>query len=134
MYDSGTFKLCNLENIAENGLMPKQVLNVVNKFWFEMRTIGINRQYLAKGVNERVDLLIRIPRNDNIEIGQYAVLGNGEQYRITNITHGYNDAYYTRIVNKEFYRGYNTVHIVDLDYTEITLMKIEEYYEVGYDS
>lgn len=132
MYDSGTFKLCNLVNKAENGAMPKEKLAVKNKFWFEMRTIGINRQYLAKGVNEKIDLVIRIPRYDDIEIGQYAVLGNGDQYRITFITHGHNDNYYTRLENKTFYKGYKTAHIVDLDYTEITLQKLEENYEVDY--
>lgn len=130
MFDSGTFKLCNLENIAENGAMPKEKLVVKNKFWFEMRTIGINRQYLAKGVNERVDLVVRIPRYDDIEIGQYAVLGNGDQYRISFLTHGYNDAYYTRLDKGTFHKGYKTVHIVDLDYTELTLVKVEDYYEV----
>lgn len=130
MYDSGTLKICNLTNIAENGLMPREVLSVNNKFWFEMRTIGINRQYLARGVNERIDLVVRIPRNDKIEVGQYAVLGNGEQYRISHITHGYNSQYFSRMVKKDFYEGYRTVNVVDLDYTELTLVKNENYYEV----
>ena len=130
MFDSGTIKICSLTNQAENGLMPKEVLAVESKHWFEMRTIGINRQYLAKGVNERVDLLVRIPRNDKVQIGQYAVLGNGEQFRITNITHGHVEQAFSRIDKGEFYRGYRTARIVDLDHTEITLMKLENYYEV----
>lgn len=132
MYDSGTIKICNLINQSENGLMPKQKLCVQNKFWFEMRTIGINRSYLAKGVNERVDLLVRIPRYDNVEIGQYAVLGNGDQYRITLVTHGHNESHYARIDKGDFHKGYKTAYIVDLDYTELTLMKIEDNYEVEY--
>lgn len=130
MYDSGTLKVCNLTDIAENGTMPKQILSVVNKYWFEMRTIGINRRYLAKGVNENIDLLVRIPRDNNIEIGQYAVLGNNDQYRISNVSHGHEQPYYTRLVKKDFYQGYHTVYITELDYTELTLVKLENYYEV----
>lgn len=134
MYDSGTLKVCNLIDIAENGSMPKEILCPINKYWFEMRTIGINRRYLARGVNENIDLLVRIPSDNKIEIGQYAVLGNGDQYRITNVSHGHEQPYFTRMVKKDFYQGYKTVYITELDYTELTLAKIENYYEVDNDS
>lgn len=127
MRDSGTLFICNLINQSQNGNMPKEVLSKVAKYWFEMRTIGINRQYLAKGVNQNIDLLVRIPRDNKVEIGQYVVLGNGDQYHIDNVSHGYDDTVYSRMANKHYYK---TIHIVGLDYTELTLSKVENYYDV----
>lgn len=133
MYDSGVLTICNLVNVAENGAMPKQVLCPQSKHWFEIRTIGMQRQYLAKGVNEQIDLLVRIRRNNNVHIGQHIVLGNGDQYRISLLTQGHDESFYTRLVTKEFYKGYNTARIVDLDYTELTLIKLEKNFEVQND-
>lgn len=116
MYDDGVLYICNLDNVAENGMMPRQVLKIQNKYWFEQRTVGINRSYLAKGVNQQVDLLLRIHFDNNIAIGQYAVLGNGSQYHIDNVQHYKGDSTY--------YSDY------DLRYTEITLSRLESYYAV----
>lgn len=134
MRDNGTLYICDLTNKAENGLMPHQVLTIKSKYWFERRTIGVTRQYQAKGVNEQVDLLVRIAPDHNINIGQYAVLGNGEQFRITMVNHGYDYTEYTRVYKKEFYiNGYHTSRLTGLDYTELTLMKVEDYYELETD-
>lgn len=127
MRDNGVLFICNLIDTSENGEMPKEKLNKISKYWFERRTIGINRAYMAKGVNEQIDMLVRIIKDENIEIGQYAVLGNGDQYRITNVSHGYDQNDYTRMVNQKYYK---TARIVGLDYTELTLMKVEKYYDV----
>lgn len=130
MFDSGTLFVCNLTDERVNGDAPKQVLSKLNKFWFERRTIGIKRQYLAKGVNEQIDLLVRIKGTQNISIGQYVVLGNGDQYRIDNVSTGHEENEYTRMVNQKYYK---TARIVGLDYTELTLSKLENYYDVATD-
>lgn len=127
MRDSGVLYICELTNIACNGLMPKEVLKKVSKYWFEMRTVGINRQYLAKGVNEQVDLLVRIPRDLKVRIGEYVMLGNGSQYHIDNISHGHDESLFSRMVNQKYYK---TARIVGLDYTELTLSKLENNYDV----
>lgn len=85
--DNGVLFICTLENVAQNGLKPVQKLVVQNKFWFQERTIGLNRQYLAKGVNERVDLYVYIHHNRKVRAGMYAMLGNGEQFRINSVHH-----------------------------------------------
>ncbi len=131
MFDSGTLFICDLIDTSENGNAPKEELKRTNKFWFERRTIGINRQYLAKGVNERIDLLVRVKGIQNISIGQYVELGNGDQFRIDNVSHGNTEAEYTRIVKKDFINGYKTARIVGLDYTELTLSKLEKNYDVA---
>lgn len=130
MYDSGVLFICNKENISDNGDMPVETLIKKNKYWFEMQTIGINRSYLAKGVNERVDLVVRVHGTQNISIHQYCVLGNGDQYRITLVSHGHEQSEFTRMVNQKYYK---TARIVGLDYTELTLMKLEKNYALQTD-
>lgn len=119
MKDAGLIKVCTLENIAEAGQMPKEVLIVHSLQSFEERTVGYNRQYAAKGVSEQVDMLVRIWRDNTIRIGMYAVLTdyegqedeNGDQYRITNVQQVY-DA-----------NG--------LKNTDLTLSRLEEFYELA---
>lgn len=127
MRDDGVLFICDLVNSAPNGDMPKEVLTKVGKYWFENRTIGINRQYMAKGVNETIDKVVRISKTEDVHIGQYAMLGNGDQYRISMITSGYEQREFTRMVNSKYYK---TARIIGLDYTELTLEKVENYYDV----
>ena len=127
MRDDGVLFICDLTNSAQRGDMPKETLTKVGKFFFENRVIGINRQYLAKGVNEQVDRLVRIAKAENIRIGQYAVLGNGEQFVITNVSHGHDERELTRQANKNYYK---TITITSLAYTELQLMRLENYYDV----
>ena len=110
MRNDGVLFICVLRDISENGEIPHEVLTRVSRYWFEIRTIGINRQYLAKGVNERVDLLVRILFDTSVRIGQYALLGNGEQFRIDNVSYVTDDD--------------------GLRETELTLSRVENYYDV----
>lgn len=109
--DDGILFICRLDNLAEDGDMPCEKLAKINRHWYEERVIGMNRQYLAKGVNEQIDLLVRIHHDRNVRIGMFAVLGNGEQFRITNVS-----------------------HITDgLRYTDLTLERLDEFYDVAGD-
>lgn len=127
MRDDGTLFICDLINQAENGEMPREILSVKNKYWFENRTVGYGRAYTAMGVNQRVDRLVRIDRDYNIEAGQYAVLGNGEQFRITLVSHGEDVNPRTKQFNSYYYRQ---PEIVGLPYTELTLVRLEDNYDV----
>lgn len=107
--DDGILFLCQLENISNDGDMPKESLVKVSRHWYEERMIGINRQYLARGVNEQVDLLARIHHDRTARIGMYVLLGNGDQFRISNVS-----------------------HIEDgLRYTDLTLGRLEDFYDVA---
>lgn len=128
MFDSGTLFVCNLTNTAEKGDMPKMQLEKVNKYWFENRYVGYNRSYTAMGVNERVDMLVRIPRDESVRIGQYVILGNGEQLRIDLVSHGQDVNPRTKTVNQNYYRQPT---IVGLKYTELTLSRLDENYDVA---
>lgn len=128
MFDSGTLFVCNLTNTAENGDMPRYELERVNKYWFENRYIGYNRSYTAMGVNERIDMLVRIPRDETVRIGQYVELGNGDQYRISLISHGLDVNPRTKSVDSKYYR---TPTLVGLKYTELTLVRLDTNYDVA---
>lgn len=128
MRDDGVLFVCDLVNDAGNGEMPSETLSIVNKYWFENRTIGFSRFYTAQGVNQRVDRLVRIPWDMNIQIGQYAVLGNGEQFRITMVSHGEDTNPRTKMVDSKYYRQ---PVIAGLKYTELTLTRVENYYAVA---
>lgn len=127
MRDDGVLYICNLVNTAENGDMPKEVLQIVNKHWFENRTIGYGRFYSAQGVNQRVDRLVRVNLDNKIRIGQYAVLGNGEQFRIDMVSNGQEVFERTKMVDSKYYRQ---PKIAGNKYTEITLSRVENYYDV----
>lgn len=90
MMDAGHIAVCDLNNTADAGQMPVEVLEIVTEADFEERAIGLNRQYAAKGVNEQIDLLARIWRDGSVRIGMYAVVSDSDydgQYRITNVQH-----------------------------------------------
>lgn len=128
MFDSGVLYVCDLVDTAEKGDAPKQKLKRKNKFWFERRYVGVTRQYLAKGVQEQIDLLVRIHDFQNVSIGQYVVLGNGDQYRVTMVNQGNEMMEYTRMVNQKYYK---TARIVGLNYTELTLQRMVTNYDVA---
>lgn len=88
MRDAGLVQVCNLTNTAQAGLMPNEVLAPVFSDYFEERVVGYGRYYQAKGVNEQIDMLIRVNRTTSARIGMYAVLTMSEndgQYRIIQV-------------------------------------------------
>ena len=89
--DTGIVGIYTLENTAEKGDMPKEQLVEHFYAYYGERTISYNRQYQAKGVQEQVDLLIRIwDEGYNVRIGMYAII-DCEQYRITNVARALDD-------------------------------------------
>lgn len=128
MRHDGVLFVCNLTENQENGDMPDLTLTKVNKYWFEMRPISFSRQYLAKGVNEQVDIVARIPYDTSVKIGQYAMLGNGEQYRIDNINHSQEEFTRSKMIDSKYYRQPT---ITSLKYTDLTLSRIEDFYAVA---
>lgn len=118
MMDAGRIIICRLENVASSGEMPSDALVTVATADFEERVIGYGRQYDALGVNEQIDMLVRIWREPLVRIGMYAVLTDyegqinedGDQYRIDNVQ-----------------------HLLDADglkVTDITLSRMDELYDV----
>lgn len=109
--DSGTLTVCTLGNMAEAGMMPVWALVVRSRHWYGERTVGYGRYYAAMGANQRIDQLVRIHQDRGIQAGMYAVLGNGEQYRIENVAQGGEDT--------------------ELRWTDLTLVRLEDRYDVA---
>lgn len=110
LFDDGILQICTLKNKAESGEMPKEALVPGKEHFYGERTVGYGRQYAAKGVNEQVDMLVRIWQDRSIRIGMY-VLVDGDQYRIDNVQHLYDDD--------------------GLRVTDLTLQRLEELYDVS---
>ncbi|MBO5513734.1 MAG: hypothetical protein J5961_03990 [Mogibacterium sp.] len=124
MMNDGLIILCSLTNRAESGDMPREVLEPlkeegeVQEWGFEDRVVGYGRQYEAKGVSERIDMLVRIWRAP-ARIGMYAVLTDyegqenpeGDQYRIDNVQ--------------------QTLNRDGLKVTDLTLYRLDQLYEVS---
>ncbi len=87
MLFEGTLRLCELQNVADPGEMPTEKLVVVSYHYYGDRTIGYGRQYAAMGVQQQVDRLIRIWRDENVTVKQYALLDDGKQYRVDMVQH-----------------------------------------------
>lgn len=92
LMDDGTVEFFNLTNAAEAGAMPdERLVSAGPAQGFSEVTFGVTRQYLAKGVDEQVDMVIQIwPEAVRPKIGQIAVLTDyeyqeneeGDQFRI----------------------------------------------------
>ena len=87
MLFNGVLKICTLQNVADSGEMPTEKLVVVSRHYYGDRIIGYNRQYAAMGVSQQVDRLVRIWRDENITVKQYALLDDGKQYRVDMVQH-----------------------------------------------
>jgi hypothetical protein len=87
MLFEGTLKICNLQDTAGPGEMPTEKLVVQSYHYYGDRTIGYGRQYAAMGVEQQVDRLVRIWRDESVHVRQYALLDDGQQYRIDMVQH-----------------------------------------------
>lgn len=104
---TGLCTIYSLVNIATAGLKPTEKLVKITDAYYEERTVGYNRIYAALGADHRFDLLIRVFNTDLPEEGMYVILEDQKQYQID-------------IAQK----------IVGRDCVDLTLMRVEDYYEV----
>jgi len=110
----GIVYLAELKNTADAGDMPHDRLQYISRHWYEERMIGLTRQYAAKGARERIDMIIRIREfKPAARIGLFAILGNGDQFRILNVSRGYDDEH-------------------GLKFTELTLERLDKLYDIQY--
>lgn len=117
MMDAGLVTLCNLENTAEGGDMPKEQLVPWETLQFETRNIGVTRFYAAQGANQQIDMLIRVWRV-NAKAGMYAVLTDYEGQESES-----GDQYQIDLVQQ-------TLDANGLKVTDLTLRRVNRLYEV----
>ena len=86
MLADGMLEIYDLVNTAEAGEMPVEQLvprKDAEPYYYTNRTVTYERFYAAKGVDQRIDKLVRIWEAP-VEIGCYVVLDGGDQYRVEN--------------------------------------------------
>ena len=110
MIFEGKVKFYSLTNIAADGRMPVEMLVCKGEAYYGERVIGYSRQYAAMGIDQRIDKLIRIWRDETITVHDYAIPEDGQQYRIDNVQHLLDDD--------------------GLKVTDLTLYRLEDNYEV----
>lgn len=114
MFDAGLVSICTLTNTAAAGNMPAERLSILETMYFGELTVGMNRFYAAQGVNQQVDLMIRVWRCPCAQAGRYAVLEYSDydgQYRIQQVQHRLDDD--------------------GLKVTDLTLTRLEANYDVA---
>lgn len=108
MRDGGIVTLYTLENTAEPGFMPVEKLVEKGTAYYSYSTAGITRIYAAMGANRQFDLVIRCHNMTELPEGvKYAIPEDGKQYRID-----------------------PAQPIYDADAIDLTLVRLEDYYDV----
>ena len=106
MDEVGLLKICSLENTAAAGHAPDEKLVEIESAYYEQRRAGITRIYQAMGADRRFDLIVRCFNTSVPREGLYVVIDE-EQFRID-------------ICQK----------IIGQDAVDLTLIKLERYYDV----
>lgn len=107
MRDGGILTIYSLQNTADNGFMPNEQLVSEGTAFFSYRTIGMSRLYAALGANRNIEQLVRCWNTDLPIEGKYVIIDN-VQYRID--------------VSQA---------IVDEDAVDLTLVRLEDFYDVA---
>lgn len=107
MKDEGKLTLYDLVNTSAAGDAPAEKLIAVGEEFYAEKTVGYNRIYAARGANEQVDKVVRCYNTNLPYEAKYAILEDGVQYQIT---------------VKQM--------IVDEGCTDLTLVRVEDYYDV----
>lgn len=109
MREGGIVKLYALENVAEPGFMPAEKLVEKGKAFYAKRTSGVTRRYAALGANRDYSYVIRCWNMTELPDGAvYAIPEDGEQYRID-----------------------PAEPIFDQDAIDLTLVRLEDFYDVS---
>ena len=107
MRDGGILTIYSLNDVRENGFMPQEKLVSEGTAFFSYRTIGVTRLYAALGANRNIEKLVRCWNTDIPEKGKYVII-DGVQYRID-----------------------VAQAIVDEDAVDLTLVRLEDFYDVA---
>ena len=109
MRDDGLLTFYTLSNISLPGRMPVEKLVSVSSAYYGRRTVGVTRLYAAAGANRNFDVLVRCHNTPTVPgDAKYVILEDGYQYRID-----------------------LAQEIVELDAVDLTLVRLEELYDVA---
>lgn len=107
MRDGGILTICTLGNDGENGFMPQERLIPIGTAFFAYRTIGVTRLYAALGASRDIEKLVRCWNTEFPYEGKYVIIDD-IQYRVDAVQ-----------------------QIVEEDAADLTLVRLEDFYDVA---
>lgn len=109
MRDDGILTFYELTITSLPGRMPVEQLASVSTAYYGRRTAGVTRLYAAAGANRDFDVLVRCYNTPSLPEGaKFVILEDGNQYRIDMVQ-----------------------EMVDLDAIDLTLVRLEDFYDVA---
>lgn len=109
MRDDGLLTFYSLNNISLPGRMPVEKLVSVSTAFYSRLTVGVTRYYAAAGANRNFDVLVRCHNTLTVPEGsKFVILEDGKQYRIDVVQ-----------------------EIVERDAVDLTLVRLEDFYDVA---
>lgn len=83
----GIVRIYEVKNIALPGDMPKDGLTLKATLRYDERTVGVTRYRLALQDQEKIELMIRVPRLSFVSAQDIAIPNDGKQYKIVQKQH-----------------------------------------------
>lgn len=109
MRDDGILTFYNLTNISLPGRMPVEKLVPASAAYYGRRAVGVTRLYAAAGANRDFDIVVRCHNTPAVPDGaKFVILEDEKQYRIDAVQ-----------------------ELPDLDAVDLTLVRLEEFYDVA---
>ena len=115
MFDGGEVKTYKITDISQPGDMPVEGLALQSTCYFEERSIGMTRNYMAMQSNAKVDRLIRIWQDRAVTVGCVCVITDGIE----------TDTQYRVVANQ------HTVNENGLKVTDLTLERLGTIYDIS---
>lgn len=83
MHDAGKLTVYKLMNVSQPGRMPVEKLVKITDAYYDELTVGVTRAYAALSANQQIDMLVRCYNTTLPAAAEYAILEDGQQYRIS---------------------------------------------------
>lgn len=84
-FNDGVVKICEVDNMALDGDMPKNGLVLKRTMRYKERTVGLTRYYAALQASVRVQYVLRCQRLRDVSTQDMAIPNDGKQYRIVQV-------------------------------------------------
>ena len=109
-FNDGLVKIYSVDDLADPGRLPLEVLSPKVTTRYEERRLGLQRYYEGRQNQVQIERVIRVPRHKCVSTQDVAITEDGKQYRIDMV---------------------QTVQGVYPPAMDLTLAKIEQKYEVN---
>lgn len=83
-FNDGILKIYTVKNIAPDGEVPVEGLDLLYTLRYKERTVGIRRYYAAQQSNFRIDKVLRCPKRE-VNTECVAIPNDGQEYVIRQV-------------------------------------------------